>query len=695
MTAVLLSVAIEADGSYVRVEREQSESWAQTASHSVRSSPIFPVTPSVARLPETENFWIGFFYYQQAFLTIGEAVAELDDQRQSELWYSHGLATPIIIASDISVIEGFERDYQSRLRAIEIWEVRAGVLVRSSTRLSPAMKIDPKALSLVACASFDADTRSLVSQLQQSLMTAAAAAAQFAPRDIGVFAEVVHAANETISELAFLIQQSGTPPLSVSRDVVQAILTDSVQRQQRIHQRIGDLVQLNSTLSYVISQSYSGRPPILLHPSPFISYQLLGVGTAARALSALCRFVESRFAEHSICSTIDTKYRLLPPVEEFVNLQNFDPGKWRDFARKEKLDFHFDSAAPEVVKPRLLYFSSRLGFRESEFTLTAAAQVLELSCTARWNLITMSHELIHAHVRAILAAIFAGTAETCTSSEFARFCDIFAQARDGDHAGLHLIDSLRNAIFSYAKHRQPARRLAKAASATTKSRLRDSVPKSDAASLRDCLTGSFRILNEIIVHTLDYYYFYNGSTSTYVTLLWQSWATVPAVLEHLDEYLLRTLIPVSTKFHGNTNERLTQSIAETKGAIEAIVTSTPTNGVAAAALARLSEPRAREEFVPEFLFGSYLAELTRHFLLSAVMQAALREGDDNVDVDSDGDEWTYSLDSLTFPGFTVTSPVAFLIDRLVRASRGENTGVDEEALSAWTLLACASAEVSI
>ena len=87
-------------------------------------------------------------------------------------------------------------------------------------------------------------------------------------------------------------------------------------------------------------------------------------------------------------------------------------------------------------------------------------------------------------------------------------------------------------------------------------------------SLRAALADYFRDINEIVVHALDFKYFYNANRELYVDYLWESWATVPSVLANPEHYLLRTFAVISTTQHGSPTERFHQAFGFVKTRIE-------------------------------------------------------------------------------------------------------------------------------
>jgi hypothetical protein len=81
-----------------------------------------------------------------------------------------------------------------------------------------------------------------------------------------------------------------------------------------------------------------------------------------------------------------------------------------DFAAWESSPVRLNNLDPpaDEVHGRLhvLHFSSRYGFHETMNTMSASWQCVYASASRDWNLLTLSHEFLHAHVREIIALVF-------------------------------------------------------------------------------------------------------------------------------------------------------------------------------------------------------------------------------------------------------------------------------------------------
>ena len=209
-------------------------------------------------------------------------------------------------------------------------------------------------------------------------------------------------------------------------------------------------------------------------------------------------------------------------------------------------------------------------------------QALSGADTVRWSLMTLSHELMHSHVRDILAAIFSSADPTqLSASDFRAHCVRYERfLRDGfSKCNPGLRDCLRFAIFNYCRFRVAFDTAASAPAPvdggdrTVHGNVHDLRPE----EMRRALATYYKDINEIIVHVLDYHYFFNGKSALYIDVLWESWATVPAVLVNLEHYRLRTLAAISTTEVGIPTERFQSSFRALRERLQRLTNARPPN----------------------------------------------------------------------------------------------------------------------
>lgn len=661
-----------------------------------RASPVFPVDPKVSTAPDLEGEgYIGFYFLTRAFSTIGRILTRIPENSRQGLWFSHGLASLIVFSKDYQILSDIRSYCGDVLRGFESWTVNGAAVSSKDAWLCPPQAIQREQFILPDFGDLEPDHRDVLIELQTCIMTAAARAAQYAPSQLLSYSRLTIAVSEIIDELRFLSNPGGSAPSSLPKNAIDFICSSPVERARRVHQRVGQLVQINSALSYIISQAYSGAIPILQNECRVSRFSLLGIGTAFLGLNAFSRSIESIFEKHPIDTVIAEKYAIAEGVDVFRSLQSFKPENW-SLREDLALDALLEGQLPAAPNPKLTFFSGRVGFRESEFSVTAAIQALNAAGTAHWSLMTITHELLHAHVRGILGAIFADKQQRSPGIAFKDYYQRYKNVVDQPDKPKTLIESLRSIIYNYCRqsinieaaidgYHSHLNKTEEGQSPL----IRTATVLPGESRIREELTKKYRELNEIMVHVLDHQYFYNGDNALYLRSIWTSWANVPAVLEQVEHYLLRSLVAIGAHETGTLPERFSLSVEIVSEALRSLIDG---NVPVAEALRTLQDPKAFHRLRLEFLPGIYLAEMVMKFLRASCIASSLPGSDKNIN--SDGEEYKYVLEEGEFPGVDVESPHAFVLDRLRRVLRNEKSTLHRTHLAGWILLACASAAVS-
>ena len=384
-------------------------------------------------------------------------------------------------------------------------------------------------------------------------------------------------------------------------------------------------------------------------------------------------------------------YPKIAGINVFRTIAAYSPATWEN--PDVQIDKYLDDASSLRPQPHMLFYSGRLGFQETPFSVSAAMQTLSNADSVRWSLMTLTHELMHAHVREMLAAIFSTTDAGQLSEDAFResYRDYQAYMRGGYASGRWTLQQcLRFVIFNFCIFQDAYERLAdqcRDSSARDKGKERVELRWEDRERLWGGFVRYFKFINEIMVHTLDYFYFYNAKHNLFLDTVWESWCTVPVVLVNLDHYLLRSITTISSTQAGTLRERFDSSLGIVTERLHAISQRKPGSVVIQGALASLTNKANARRLWLMFQPAVYLADATRCFLKSSRIHAALIS-DTYVRATSDGYE--YGLEMGEFPGFAVSSPVAIVADRVRRILSGEALDGSSLFRAAWVFLACAS-----
>jgi len=681
MEAVYLVLIREAETHTLHLQADISAVVELTKlGHEFRCSPVYALWPQEVSLPDAQSFYVAFFYYGQAFTQIGELVTSLAPELQPYIWFSHGLASIVVMCNDRKTIEAIRSIRSESLRAIEIWHIDDNIVEPIEIWTKPVQSSESVKFQFTKHPNLEFDTEVVVDSLQLSINRAAARASYLAPELLPFLYDLV----SQISEILAGIYELSHPKKPGLPDA-----DDPVARLRRLNTLTDYLIQLNSAFSYVSNQAFTGGPPILETECSYPPYTLLGIGTAFLSLIGFVGFVERVLQDFPVADTIRQRYSSLPGAEVSRGLDSFKREIWTHHSLD--IDTHLTGVTAEPMLPHLVYFSGRLGFKETHFAISAPVQSVHACDGVRWSLMTLSHELMHAHVRDLLSAILRSpNPEMISENAFEQYHAKLCEYHKGGGPEVSLIDTLRLGILNYCVFRYGCDRLADQLQRGEKSTSRkEDFKVPDADRLLDWLRSYYRSINEIMAHVLDYHYFFNAKPSVYLQALWLSWSTVPAVLENLEHYILRTVVTVSTKTNGTIDQRFEAALGITAEYIVKLSEAHPDNILLQCARSYVQDGSRVRRLRILFLPHSYLAELTATLLVSNHIHTALITL--SHDAEPSGEGYKYSIDTAEFQGKPVEAPVAFVAARLLRALQEAKEELSLEYTSAWLFLALASA----
>jgi hypothetical protein len=296
---------------------------------------------------------------------------------------------------------------------------------------------------------------------------------------------------------------------------------------------------------------------------------------------------------------------------------------------------------------------------------------------------------MHAHVRDILGALFPSEVGSNGETVESLFEACFSKYRAflAGESARNMADSIRFAIFNYCRFSENARSLARAIRNRAAAACNDVDPSTSEQMLT--LMGShYRDLNEIMVHVLDFNYFFSSSKAVYLDYLWESWATVPSVYDDPEHYLIRSIATLATSIRGTIAARFDAACEMVLQRIERLSAQSPGNQLFHKAIDCLTNRRSELQVLATPAI--YLACMTNAALCSSMVSGELLD-DDLRQPEIDGTHH-YQLDIGSFSGSRIASPVSFLVHMLNQASANSSLSRDEiEFRSAWIFLVVSSA----
>lgn len=681
-----LETSLRTDGS----RRVRITDAAEIGGH--RVSPIFPLIEDAPSPDLGHGRWVlDFLVPVDAFPVLGKIVADAYPGLRDAVWFASGLASVIAIQCGNDALAPLLQDLDIELLAHERWLVIDGSLSEwQHLRLpSSGQSSAPVPLPRVP-AGLPPDLRAIAEESRLSVAQAAVRARGYAPDEAKILSHFA-------KEIEVLCQEAANPDALDENDGT------PISRTRLVQQRMDRLVQINSALSYSISQAYFGAPPILESAGLIQRHSLLGVGRAHRALVNLVREIEAAFNECSLSASIRRSWAHAAPLAGFASgITRLDSSGWQG---RKLPDVLLDSpASPDLRK--IVHFSGRLGFREAEYSLSAAIQCLSSADTPEWHFSTMTHEALHGHVRDILHTLFDVIRPDDPTGVDAHWTRMLASFREHMRGGslesrVFLLDSVRHVLLSYCclvpslgSLTQPPTPDVQTDDAEEFAAMK--VPRTDR-TLRLWLAHEEKNISEIMVHVLDLFYFYFDKFEEYNAAIWSSWRAVPAVVNDVRQYVLRSLLACTSLDRGEEIGRFARArtkVLESLMMVAEHLPGDPTIQQALALLRNRQEPdessqriaEAQHDLFKPFLASVRVADLARHVLAAGKIRERLFPAGGWLG------EWSAE------GGVDFRLPAGEFVDRSIGSVAGfcawraksmlANGSADAERRAAWLFLAC-------
>lgn len=657
-----------------------------------RTSPVFPLSSNFA-VPNLESgeYYICLMCFDPAFPVLGRIITESPDVLAPKVLFSLGLASVILVTQDLRDLQEVERIASVAARSREVWTVKDGLIISFRCECFGNFAFTlPKVLSYSV---LPLPARTAVDEFVSSLALLVPKLAIHVPSELTVFEFLAAAVNELIEEMIFVVAPTGPAPHSLEGHSPDEFGPGKRLTETVLNQNTDRLVQINAAMSYVSTQALSGSVPILERRSLIRRHSLLGIGTAILALNRTARSVERAFQEGGVEAILESGGGHTKPLPGLTNLPSYDPTGWG----AESVSTRPNQPGPS--EPKIAYFSGRLGFRESEYAISAAIESISAGAAPEWSVLTLTHEMLHGHIRSLLTVIMEGepvrTQDEAWDEFFARFSRRVRDHSDGDDG---FVDSIRAVLLFYAclsatygsLTREPSVEHSVGAGepVTAFFRMADS-----SAALTKQFQFEYRNISEILVHVLDLHYFYGSNLSAYLQLIWRSWAPLPQVKVDVRQYVLRSLLIAAAKATGRAGPRFHEAARHVREAMQPLANGDylGSSAVQAAILLLDSKPKLDELFLP-FRAGLILVDLADRVLTSAVIRGALNRGDAHLVPANDPGSFEAPLVYEIEDGFIddeIAAPTMYLADRL-RRRIGTPIVEDLEFETVRMFLACCS-----
>lgn len=282
------------------------------------------------------------------------------------------------------------------------------------------------------------------------------------------------------------------------------------------YQALGQVLTFNAGLSRFSSQTFAGTSPIAQTECHFWQHSFLGIGVATLAFRKLRQFLGATLGSA----------RIPQRFAKFEGLPN-DVPDFKDLLRNPTVDY-FASVTPdedEPIIPTLTYFSGRDGYHSTETTISAPLAAVSSCNSRRWSLLTVTHEIAHMVIRAVLSEILPDLHNESSLSTCLELLDV-------DEPTQNLLAEIRRQLlFTMLKMDEAVAG-------------RTGTVDLDTEKLRDLIQRWRQDVDEIMTHVFDFIYCYGSNAERYVGGIWASWGTVPNVSSRVRDYVVRTICAV-------------------------------------------------------------------------------------------------------------------------------------------------------
>lgn len=660
-----------------------------------RTSPIFPLSDDFVK-SDLDSCSLYFYCFHPAFPVLGRLQSNGSKLLINRICYTIGLASVLLITEKEGLDKELLKIVPSAPHSFEVWKVKKGKIIDISCQVNGNGNHDLQPLKVHNYKKLPLTSKAIVDEFVANIALIIPKVALHVPYELEVFVRLIGQVNELIDELVYIYSFEGQLPETLSEYSEEILRQDAFVRETIVHQDLDRLIQINAALSYVSTQALSGAVPILERRSVIRRHSLLGIGTAIIALNNLTRSMEQAFSESPVEDIINDRMEDAGPLPGLGNYPGYDSSGW---AKSHSVNRWVNKVESRKWYPKLPYYSGRLGFREAEHAISAAVQTLTAGASLEWSLLTVTHEILHGHVRKLLTLIFQGDKNRLPDEKWNEFYDRFAnhlQNRQVDNETQ--LDSLRNIIFAYCCNTVKHGSLTKMApkSQTTgvngMREIRQYFHLPDSESLWQLFRVEYRNISEIWVHVLDLHYFYGSNLSACIPLIWKSWTEVPHVKGDLRHYILRSLLIISTKIDGTDYERFKTCVGRLKELLEKQLPDTTGGTLFQSVVDYMKDEQQREDLLYPFSASLILVDLVNNVLVSEGIRSTLLD-DLHIHWKSEENAFEEKFEYRLPDGFveeTVEKPAAYLLDRAIRTLREPEKHCEFEAETAKLFLACSS-----
>jgi hypothetical protein len=454
-----------------------------------RISPIFPLFEDAKNSVELKNRSTLIFVNNLKPTDI-----DFNKLSKEKIWLTLGIFNIVILVSDVRRTNNIKQWLNKIKKNYEVWELKANKIIEAKYKSN----YNKNSKNSVHC----------IKTKQNELQNV-----------IDEYNSII----KILYERSKLFYPEIISDLEVIHDHISAKINNCTENS--VYDDLAEITNINAGLSRFSSQTFSGISPVRITECHFWSNSLLGIGIANIALINIRRFVQKKIGELRLNELLDEQLYSLNPID--ISVIQPDDDYWKeehlnDFIKNSK------TSKDEIV-PLITYFSGRDGFKSYINTLSAPLESISSCNTLQWSLLTITHEISHNIVKAILSVLHSQNGKELSEDHF----DLYKQNRKPKN----LLESIQKYFFNTILNIEVEEN--------------DTYPDDasiDFEQFIDILTERQRKIEELITHIFDFVYFYHQNIEIYLKELWITWSVIPKIKTRIPDYIIRSICAISFKF---------------------------------------------------------------------------------------------------------------------------------------------------
>ncbi len=660
-----------------------------------RSSPLYEVDSrfSFEQIEDSFSGTIILLYTLQPLEVIDYLRGiEIKDELSFKLYLSKGNASLVLFTTSEDIVNYL--DGTKFLIGYETWSVAGNDIISCKFNLP---EFEPKLYFNLDLSSIGHEESSIFSDIISSLNYAFFYSANYLKNYIPVIDEVkrkvVDFYNQSLLLNKFIdidqfrlriLENNSSNPLMADElvDFFNQILNDPFSIDQVYIK--DELIQIASVLKISNSQLFGNIP--VLYSSTYQSgdNSLLGIGHSLFGFLSIYLHIKDCFSKYNFEEAFEKEFSnpgpkfLLKPDDESYS-------HWYTIFKNTK-DLNFYIKEKEYFTSHLMvYFSNRQGFRLTKHSVSAAMQCLNLSFLPSFTLNTLTHELLHAHVRSEIMVEFYPLQKN-QDGHLNLNQDVYQKYRSIFNSENLYIYSIKEFIqISFMLSAGMIKPNGK--SLYTKQRINKRYSDQE---LFQSLKKWYKEIEETIVHVLDFNYFYKSDSSFYLKAIWTSWLSLPFSKNYLDDYILRSICAITSAY--DTADRLNRFDFAVELLVENLLEIKNIDFIndryVDIVLNRLKSKKNIDQlrfyYINAFV---HLVDITKKYFYSAGLKTLLNHDDDLTEAITEG-EYTYDLSIGEFNNRKINSPITLIneVNKINISNITELNGVGKERIeknSVW------------